>query len=314
MGQYIGKRLLQTIPVLILVSVLVFAMIRAIPGDPAVVLLGPNASADQIARLRIQMGLDQPVYTQYLIWLGNLARGDMGESFLNGFPVSDLISQKLPATIQLASAALLSAIVISIPLGALAAMKRGSWLDHLISVYTSLGLGVPNFWLAMLLVLLFSLTLKLLPPSGYVSITENPVAGLKAIILPTVTEALYLSAIFTRFVRSSMLETMQQEYVRTAYAKGLARSSVVWRHILKNALIPVVTVFGIQFGGLLGGTVIVESIFNWPGVGRLLITSILSRDYSVVQAVTLMAVVVYMLVNLATDLVYGVLDPRIRAQ
>ncbi len=241
-----------------------------------------------------------------------MLRGDFGNSFINGFPVSRLILLKVPATVQLSLAALFVALAISLPLGTAAALNRGRWPDHLATVFTSLAMGIPSFWLGILLVLFLALQLRWLQPSGYVSFGENPGQSLKLILMPALTLGIYVSAVFTRFLKSSILEVMSQDYVRTARGKGLPEGQVARRHILRNALIPLVTVFGIQFGALLGGAVITESIFDWPGVGRLLLTSIQTRDYSIVQALILLAVLVYLIVNLLTDLTYGFIDPRVR--
>lgn len=314
MTQYAGRRLLQIVPVIILVSIVVFAMMRLIPGDPVLVLVGPDAPQEVVDQMRIKMALDHPMWEQYLVWVRNILRGDLGVSFINGYPVSRLINSKLPATMQLSAAALVVALLISLPTGIISALQHGAWPDHLATIFTSLAMGIPSFWLGILLVILFSLKLQLLPPSGYVSLTENPVTGLKFIIMPALTLGIYISAVFARFIRSSILETLFQDYVRTAYGKGLSGRLVVTRHVLRNALIPVVTVFGIQFGALLGGAVITETIFDWPGVGRLLVQSIQNRDYSIVQALILLAVMVYLVVNLFTDLLYGAIDPRVRRQ
>lgn len=311
MGQYVTRRLLQFIPVIFLVSLIVFSMVRLIPGDPAAVMLGPTAKPEQVEQMRTRMGLDEPILSQYLIWAGRMAQGDFGKSFINDFPVSRLISQRLPATVELAVAALVVALLISAPLGILASLRQGRWPDYAAMLFSSLAMGIPNFWLGILLVLIFALRLGLLPPSGYISIFEDPVAGLKFIIMPAITLGLYIAAVFTRFIRSSVLEALQQDYVRTAHSKGLPERLVVLRHVLKNAMIPLITVFALQFGGLLGGAVITESIFDWPGLGRLLVRSILTRDYSIVQAIIMLAVIVYLGVNLCADLLYGLVDPRV---
>jgi len=314
MGQYIIRRLFQIIPVVILVSILVFLMMRLIPGDPAAVLLGPDATPEQISLMRVKMGLDRPIWVQYLIWVSNIARGDFGKSFLNDFPISRLILMKLPATIQLAVAALIVATILSVPLGIISALQQGRWPDHLTTLYTSLAMGIPSFWLGILFILVFALSFRILPPSGYPPPGADALTTIKFFVLPSLTLGIYNSAIFTRFIKASILETLYQDYVRTAYSKGLPKRLVVTHHILRNALIPVVTVFGLQMGALLGGAVITESIFDWPGVGRLLVQSILTRDYGVVQALIIMAVMVYLFINLFTDLLYGVIDPRIRRQ
>jgi peptide/nickel transport system permease protein len=311
MGAYVARRLLQVIPVIILVSIIVFVMIRLIPGDPALVLLGTDVTPQQMAAERLKMGLDQPLFVQYAIWAGNMLQGNFGKSFINDFPVSQLILKKLPATVQLSIAALLVATLLSFPLGIISALQNGKWPDRLITLYNSLAMGVPSFWLGILLILIFALQLKWLPPSGFADIMESPSEGLKYIAMPAVTLGVFISAVWARFIKSSILETIHQDYVRTAHSKGLPRNVVVIRHVLRNAMIPVITVLGLNFGSLLGGAVITESIFDWPGVGRLLVQSLLTRDYSIVQALIMLAVLVYLMVNLLTDLLYGVFDPRI---
>lgn len=313
MATYTARRLAQFVPTLFVVSILVFAMVRAIPGNPAQVLLGPQAPPEQVAALEESMGLNEPVWSQYGIWIGDILRGNLGNSWINRFPVAKLIQMKVGATVALALGSLLVAMMIAVPIGILGALRAGSRVERVTSLYTSVALGVPTFWLGILLILAFSLRLKWLPPSGYVPFTEDPAASLKMLILPSVTLGVYLSAIFARFIKAAMLEVLRQDYVRTAYAKGLRQRAVVWRHVMKNALIPVVTVFGIHFGGLLSGAVVVETIFGWPGLGRLLVTSIASRDYAVVQGVILLAAAAFLFANLLTDLTYGLLDPRIRA-
>jgi peptide/nickel transport system permease protein len=312
MGSYILNRLLQFVPTLFVVSVVVFLMVRAIPGDAAHLMLGPTAKPEQIASLRAEMGLDEPLWTQYLVWIEGVLHGDLGRSWINNFPVAELIRQKVGATIALAVGSMLIAILIAIPMGILPALRPDSWFARVAALYNGLMLAIPTFWLGVLLVLVVSLRLGWLPPSGYVPFRENPLQSMKLLILPSFTLGAYLSAIFARFLNSAIGEVLSQDYVRTAAAKGLAERSVVARHVLRNALIPVVTMLGIQFGGLLGGAVIVEAIFDWPGLGRLLITSISSRDYAVVQGTILLAASAFLLVNLLTDLTYGLLDPRIR--
>ena len=312
MASYAAARLLQFVPTLVLVSVVVFLMVHAIPGDPAYVLLGPTAKPEQIEALQSEMGLDKPIWEQYLIWVGDVAGGDLGKSWINGYPVAKLIRQKLPATVALAIGSMIVALAIAIPLGILSALHPGTWLDRFASLYNGLMLAIPTFWLGVLLVLVVSLKLRWLPPSGYTPFAEDPVRSAKSLLLPSLTLGAYLSAIFARFLRSSVAETLRLDYVRTAAAKGLSERRIVRGHVLQNALIPVVTMLGIQFGGLLGGAVVVEAIFDWPGLGRLLVTSIFSRDYAVVQGTILLAATSFLVVNLVTDLTYGLLDPRIR--
>lgn len=312
MAAYILSRLLQVVPTLFVVSVVVFLMVRAIPGDPAHILLGPTAKPEQIAALREQMRLNEPLWTQYLLWIEGVLRGDLGRSWINNFPVAELIRQKLPATLALAIGAMTVALLIATPLGIIPALRPGGWVDRFAALYNGLVLAIPTFWLGVLLVLVVSLRLGWLPPSGYIPFTENPLGAIKLLILPSLTLGAYLSAIFARFLRAAIGDAMAQDYVRTAAGKGLAERAIVRGHVLRNALIPVVTMLGIQFGGLLGGAVIVEAIFDWPGLGRLLVTSISSRDYAVVQGTILLAASSFLIVNLLTDLTYGLLDPRIR--
>jgi peptide/nickel transport system permease protein len=311
-ASYILGRLLQVIPTLFVVSVVVFLMVRAIPGDPAHILLGPTARPEQIELLRASMGLNEPIWTQYLWWIEGVLRGDLGRSWINNFPVAELIRQKLPATVALAVGSMTVALLVAFPLGIFSALRPGSWVDRFTALYTSLMLAIPTFWLGVLLVLVVSLRLGWLPPSGYVAFSEDPLGAVKLLLLPSLTLGAYLSAIFTRFLRTAMADVLAQDYVRTATGKGLLERAVVRDHVLRNALIPVVTMLGIQFGGLLGGAVIVEAIFDLPGLGRLLITSISSRDYAVVQGIILLAATSFLIVNLLTDLTYGLLDPRIR--
>ena len=311
MGKYVIRRLVQLIPTLLIVSFAVFMTIHLIPGDPASIVAGPNATDAQLAALTRQFGLDRPLGTQYIIWLGNVLTGDMGTSFLNNLPVTELIAQRIPATLELALAAALIAVVISFPLGIFAALKPGSMIDFVSTLFASLSFAVPSFWLAILLILLFSLQLHLLPPSGRPEFGEQPVEHLRALIMPAFTLGLGIAAKLARYLRSSMLDVLDRDYVRTARAKGLGEQAVVLRHVLRNAMIPVITVFGLQTGDLLSGAIIVESIFAWPGIGRLTIQSIGWRDYSVLQANVLYIVLAFMLINLLTDLTYAFFDPRI---
>jgi peptide/nickel transport system permease protein len=312
MWGYTVRRLFQLIPVILLSSFLVFMLLHLVPGDPAETVAGPDATPDVIQAVRQKMGLDQPLLVQYGIWLGHIARADLGESYISRMPVVDLVGYAFPATMQLALAALFLALAISLPLGVLASLRQGSKLDLFVQGYTALGLGVPNFWLGILLILVFALVLGVLPPGGRIDPLQSPALGLKTLILPAVTLGIQISAVFTRFVRTAMLEVLHEDYVRTARAKGLRERVVVVRHALRSALVPVVTVVGLQFGRLLGGAVVVESVFAWPGVGRLIIQAVEQRDYTVVQAALLGLVAVFLLINLMTDIAYAFLDPRIR--
>lgn len=311
---YALRRLVQTLPVLFLSSILVFGLVRFIPGDPAILIAGPDALPEQIVAVRARLGLDKPIYVQYAIWLGQVVRGDLGVSILNGYPVFDLITRKFLATLQLTAGGLLVALCVSLPLGILSAVRRGGWFERLTSLVVALGQAIPTFWLGILLVLVFSLQLKWLPPSGQVAFSQKPGLALRLMILPSLTLGFYSATVLTRFLKSSMLEVMEMDYVRTARAKGLADTGILTRHVLKNALIPVVTILGLQLGAFLGGAVVTESIFDWPGLGRLMLQAIGTRDYPVLQGTVLFVVTAFVCVTLITDLTYGFLDPRIRYQ
>ena len=312
MGKYALRRLVQMIPVLVIVSIVVFSIIHLIPGDPAEIMAGTNATPEQVAALRHQYGLDQPLATQYFIWLGNVLTGNLGYSLINGFPVNQLLLQRIPATVELAIAAALVGAIIALPLGIIAALRPGSIIDFITTIFSALSFAVPGFWLAILLILLFSLQFKMLPPSGRPEFGEQPWEHLKSLIMPALTLGIAMAAKLTRYLRSSMLDTLGQDYTRTARSKGLVERTVVVRHVLRNSLIPVITVFGLQIGDLLSGAIIVESIFAWPGVGRLTIQAIGWRDYTILQASVMFIVLAFLLVNLLTDLAYGLIDPRIR--
>jgi peptide/nickel transport system permease protein len=314
MGKYALRRILQTIPALLLVSIVLFMTIHLIPGDPALLLAGPNATEEELAAMTHQFGLDRPLWAQYLTWLGNALSGDLGYSFINKYPVNQLIAQRVPATLELALAAAIIAVLISFPLGILAALRPGSAIDFFTTLFSALSFAVPGFWLALMLILLFSLQLGWFPPSGRPDLAEDPVGHLKSLVLPAVTLAVGLATTIARFLRSSMLEVLDQDYVRTARAKGLKEQGVVVRHVLRNALIPVITVLGLHTGDLLSGAIIVESVFAWPGVGRLTVQAIGWRDYSLLLADVLYIVIAFMVINLLTDLAYAVIDPRIHYQ
>jgi ABC-type dipeptide/oligopeptide/nickel transport system permease component len=311
MGRYIFRRLLQTVPVLLGVSLLAFAIMHVVPGDPVRLIAGPDAPEDVVERIRGQLGLDRPLYQQYLSFLGRALQGDLGRSLRSRAPVTDEILARFPATLELTTVSMLAAVAVGIPLGLVAAVRRSTWVDY-VAMGTSLStLSLPIFWVAIVAIWLFSLHLGWFPVSG----RGGPVwewNGLRHIALPALTLATASVAIISRLTRSGMLEVLGCEYITTARAKGVAPLGVVGKHALKNALIPVVTVVGLQYGFLLGGAVVTETIFAWPGVGRLAMTSILQRDYPVVQGCVLLVAVVFVLINLAVDLLYGWLDPRIR--
>jgi peptide/nickel transport system permease protein len=312
MARYVVWRLAQLVPVLFLASIAVWLMIYLIPGDPAIALLGGDATPEQLARARVLMGLDQPLPVQYALWLGRVVRGDLGVSYLNGLPVRAMLAQRIPVTAQLTVASLVVALLIAGPLGMAAAVRPRSWIARGITGYNALAMAVPTFWLGILLVLFFGVRLKWLPTSGFAPFWDEPGRALRFLILPAFTLGAYVSAVLARFVRAALLETLFQDYVRTARAKGVREGGVVWVHALRNALIPVVTVVGLQFGAFMGGAVITEAIFDYPGLGRMLLQAILTRDYTVVQGTILFVVLAFVVINLLTDLVYALLDPRIR--
>lgn len=312
MTQYILRRLLAIIPVLFGISVLVFGLVHLIPGDVAQILLGTQATDQQIETLRRTFGLDRPLPVQYVDWLSHILRGDFGVSFRTNRPVLPDLIARFGVTLQLTLTSMLIALAVAIPLGVASARNRGRLSDGISRVVALLGLSVPNFWLGTLLILFVSLGLHWLPPVGFTSLLDNPWLGLQTLILPAIALGTAVAAFIMRMVRSSLLEVLRQDYVRTAYAKGLKDRVVLYRHALKNAFIPVLTVIGVQIGYLLGGAVIIESIFSLPGMGRFLLDSISNRDYSIVQGGVLFIALIFCLVNLSVDLVYAWLDPRIR--
>jgi peptide/nickel transport system permease protein len=314
MGSYLIRRLLLAVPTVLGVLVAVFLLIRLVPGDVVTQLIGleanlPRGRAEELRKL---FGVDRPIHVQFADYMSNVARGDLGRSLRTGRAVGPELGRRFPVTIQLALMGLLVAVSIGIPVGILAALRRGRVADYLATAFVLLGLSVPSFWLAVLLILLFALRLGWLPPTGYISPVESLSGNLVHMILPALSLGLILAAASTRIVRSSLLEVLSRHYIRTARAKGLWESAVVLRHALRNALIPVVTVIGLQFGTLLGGTVIIEQIFSLPGIGRYALEGINLRDYPVIQGAVLAIALSFALVNLFVDMCYGFLDPRIR--
>ncbi|MGB9464321.1 MAG: nickel ABC transporter permease [Candidatus Acidiferrum sp.] len=304
MARHILQRFLLTLPALWLVLTLVFLLIHIVPGDPVEQMLGEGAAPGQITQLRHGLGLDQPLYVQYGRYLDRLAHGDFGQSLKFQAPVRRIISERYPATLALACLALLVCAALAIPAGVVAAHRRGLSADRAVGVFTLLGLAVPNFALGPVLILLFSIELGWLPVSGR--------GGPAYYILPAATLGAALAAILTRMVRGSMLEELSSDYVRTARAKGLSTRAVLFRHAFRNALIPIITILGLQFGTLLAGTIVTETIFSWPGIGRLTVQAISSRDYPLLQGCILVIAVSYVLVNLFTDFLYALIDPRVR--
>ena len=305
MSQYLVRRALAAVPVLLGISVAVFLMMHMVPGDPAKMMLGELAvQKEAVDNMRRQLGLDDPIPVQYWRFLKGAVRGDLGRSILENQPVARMIWQVLPSTIELTLAGLGIAIVLGFILGVTAAVRQNSWVDNASMVMALWGVSMPSFWMGLLLIFLFSLKLGWLPATGQ--------GGIERLLMPAFTLGYLASAVIARLVRSSMLEVLRQDYVRTARAKGLRDRLVIYRHALRNALIPVVTVLGLQFGALLGGAVVVETVFSRPGIGRLAVTSILSKDFQVTQGTVLMSAVFYTLVNIAVDFSYALLDPRIR--
>ncbi len=304
MASFLIRRLLLTIPVVWIVVTLVFTLIHLVPGDPIAQMLGEGAAVAEVERVRHELGLDRPIFDQYVTYMSGLFRGDLGVSFRNQEPVLTSIAQRYPATIQLALAAIFFSLLIAVPFGIVAARRRGSVTDRSIGLFTLVGVSLPNFALGPLLILFFSIALGWLPVSGRESWAH--------LILPAITMGGGMAAIMTRMVRSSMLEEIHQDYVRTARAKGLSERRVMFGHALRNGLIPIVTVMGLQLGTLLAGAIITETIFAWPGLGRLTVQAINARDYPLVQGCILAIAMTYILVNLATDVFYSVVDPRIR--
>jgi peptide/nickel transport system permease protein len=306
MGTYIRGRLLRAIPVILGVSTLVFFMIHLLPGDPAqeIASRSPGMTQESVQKIRVQLGLDKPLYTQYFTFLGRVAHGNLGRSIFTNQPVAKMIRQQVGGTLQLTFAGIFVAILIGVTLGIVAAMRHNTWLDTASMGIALLGVSMPSFWLGLLLILLFAVKLHWVPILGG--------SGPRGLILPAVTLGFSASAIIARLVRSSMLEVLRQDYMTTARAKGLTNSVIILRHGLKNALIPVVTIVGLQFGALLGGAVVIETVFARQGIGRMAIDAVLSKDFPVIQGTVLFAALVYVAVNLTVDILYSVLDPRIR--
>jgi peptide/nickel transport system permease protein len=310
---YVVKRLVLVIPTLLFASVVIFLMIRLIPGDSAAAFAGPDATPEVLAALRNKMGLGQPLYVQYFLWFGDLLHGDLGTSNVSGLPVTQLISGRVSATAELATAAIVAAIAFAMPVGIFAALRHRRYADRIVSMVTSVGLSVPEYWTGLLAILFFAVYLKILPPGGRVPPTHGIIPWLRTLLLPAITLGFPIACMQARFVRASMIEVMREQYILTARSKGLRMGKIVRVHALRNALIPLMTVIGIQMGRLMGGAILVESVYNWPGIGRLVVQSISQRDYALVQASVLLIVVMFSVVNLITDLLYGVVDPRVAA-
>jgi peptide/nickel transport system permease protein len=311
-GLLILRRLLATIPVLLLVTAGVFALIHLTPGDPIDAMMAESVDDSVKRQLRSDLGLDRPLYLQYATWMGRLLQGDLGHSIRNREPVIENVGRRIKPSLQLAGFAMAISLLVATPIGILSAARRNSTLDRFGTSFALFGICMPNFLIALLLIFLFGVTLRWLPISGYVDPMEEFWDGIRSLALPAITLGLALAAVITRTLRSSMLEALSEDYIRTARAKGLGDGAVIRRHALKNALIPVVTVLGLQLGTLIGGAVITEYVFALPGVGRLVVDAVFARDYPLVQGVVLLIAVGFILSNLMVDLLYGWIDPRIR--
>jgi peptide/nickel transport system permease protein len=309
---YIVRRLLATIPVMLLVAVIVFLLVHLAPGDPASVIAGDNATSDQIARIRATLGLDEPLWRQFIIWISHVVQGDLGQSLFWNRPVAELILQRAEPTISLALTTLAFAIVLALTLGVLAAWKAGSLLDRAVMGMAVAGFSIPVFVVGYLLVYVFAIELKWLPVQGYRPIAEGVWPWLERLILPSIALGLAYTALIARITRTTMLEVLSEDYIRTAEAKGVATRPMLLKHALKNAAVPIVTIIGIGVALLIGGVVITETVFNLPGIGRLVVDAIARRDYPIIQGVILVFSFVYVLVNLAVDLSYTLFDPRVR--
>jgi peptide/nickel transport system permease protein len=312
MLRYIGRRLLSTVLVLWLVTLISFSVMQLVPGDPAVVMAGVGASADQVQRIREQFRLDAPFLVQLGRWYGGLLRGDLGDSILLGRTVARAIGERLPVTLSLAALAFGLTVVGGLVLGTIAAVRQGTWLDQVVMALAVVGVSVPNFWLGLLLIILFSVVLDWLPAGGYVPLAQDPGAWLRALLLPAASLALLQVGLLARMTRATVVEMLRQDFVRTARAKGLPGWLVVGKHAFGNVMIPVMTVLGITVSLLLSGSVVVETVFSVPGLGRLMATAILARDYPVIQGGLLVTALMFVGINLLVDLVYAWLDPRIR--
>ena len=308
---FVVRRFLTAVPTLLIVTVMVFAIQRALPGDPARVLAGEQQDPEVIAFIRAKYRLDDPVPMQYLAWLSQIARGDLGRSLRTNEPVLGLIASKLPVTVELALLSILFGVALAIPVGVLAAVRKGTSVDYGGTVLALSGLSIPNFWLGIMLILLVSVHLQWLPASGYVPISEGLWENLRRMIMPAFVLGSGLAAVLMRQMRSSMLEVLKQDYVRTARAKGQRGTAVVVRHALRNALIPVTTLLGLQLGGLLSGAVLTEQVFTLPGFGKLVVDAVFNRDYAVVQGVVIVTATAYIAINLLVDMAYALIDPRI---
>ena len=311
MFKYIIRRFIQAVPTVFILSLFVFFSLRMIPGDPVDALVGEEATEDIRAAIRQEFALDRNIFIQYGVWIAKFARGEFGTSILSNLPVADMIFPRLPATIYLALTCIIVSTLLAIPLGIIAAMKRKTWVDLSVMTFSLFGLSVPDFWFALVSILIFSLTFRIFPTMGYVGPEENFFQFLRYLALPSLTITTHMMANITRLTRSTMLDELNSDYVRTHKAQGIPQRVINFKLALKNALIPVTTIIGMRLGSVLGGTVVIEMIFSWPGVGNLILESILNRDFAVVQAAAFLLALCFILVNLTVDILYKWLDPRI---
>jgi peptide/nickel transport system permease protein len=312
MTGYVLRRLAQMLPVLLVASLGIWAMLYAVPGGPAGMILGENATPEQVAALRAELGLDLPIIQQYGRWLVGALSGNMGRSIFSHQPVASLVAERLPATFQLGVAAILVGLLLGMPVAILSALRPGGWLDRALSGWSALALGVPTFWLGILLILLFAVELRWLPSaSAHVPFFQNPLEAARNVALPAITLGTYVSGIFARFLRASLLAELSADYVRTARAKGLPERQVIGSHALSNALLPFVTVVGLMTANFIGGAVVTEAVFTYPGLGRLLVQGISQRDYPLIQGCILVVMLIYMVANIVVDVIYAWIDPRI---
>lgn len=307
----VAKKILSLIPLLFAISIILFLLISMLPGDAALTIVGEGSDLSSVEAARERLGLDRPIYIQYFTWLKKILSGNLGNSYISNQPVAEKLLERLPVTFELAIIALVIATLIAIPVGVFSAVRRNSLMDNVISVFSMLGIAIPPFWLGMLLILLFSVTLNWLPASGYVPFFQNPMQNLKSMIMPAFCIGVSYAASLTRQTRSAMLDVLDMDYINTARVKGLKRRIVIWKHALRNALIPVITVFAMQLGRLIGGTVVVETVFVLPGIGKSIVDGITMRDYPVVMGFVLAVAVFIVVINTIVDILYIFLDPRV---
>lgn len=312
MARFALRRILASLPVLLLVTLIAFSVMQLVPGDPAAAIAGAGATDREIAAIRTQLGLDRPFLEQLVTWYGGLLQGNLGQSILLNRSVWQAIVERLPITLPLALFALVLTVLIGVPAGVAAALRANSWVDQAVTGLAMLGVSVPSFWLALMLIILFGVHLEWLPTGGFVPFSEDPAAWARSLVLPSISLALLQIGLLARITRSAMLEVLRQDFVRTAWAKGLPGWMVIGKHALKNVLVPVITVIGISFGLLLSGSIVIETVYGMPGLGRLMANAIFGRDYPVIQGGLLLTGVVLVLLNLAVDLLYALIDPRVR--